>query len=263
MPLNLDNLKGKSLFVATPMYGNQCFGSFMESCMKLQSLCAENEIPFNFFALYNESLVTRARNYCVQKFLDSGFSHMIFIDSDINFNPIDVLKMLSYGDKDIICGPYSKKVIRWDRVSQAYSKGLMTLQSDPNLAEFFSGDFVFNFAPEVKKMRIDEPVSVLEAGTGFMLIRRETFEKYAEAYPELKYDGAHIRNNQKWEGEMVAYFDTVIDPETRRYLSEDFMFCKYARAIGMKVWLCPWVKLKHIGNHVYEGNFISTIDLLF
>ena len=61
---------------------------------------------------------------------------------------------------------------------------------------------------------------------------------------------------------MFAYFDTVIDPDSKRYLSEDYMFCRYARKAGMKVWVCPWIKLQHIGNYTFKGNFPSTIGLL-
>jgi hypothetical protein len=54
----------------------------------------------------------------------------------------------------------------------------------------------------------------------------------------------------------------VIDPATRRYLSEDYMFCQYARAIGIHVWLCPWIKLQHIGSYIFAGSLqhLAKID---
>ena len=259
IPLNPEKLKGKSLFVATPMYGGQCTGAYMYSCLQLQQECQKYGVPFRFYALYNESLVTRARNYCADTFLRSEFTHMLFIDSDIHFNPVDALKMLAYDDKDIICGPYTKKNIRWDRVLGAYNRNLF---SDPESAEDFGGDFAFNAAPETKNIVLSEPCEVMESATGFMLIKRETFETYASHYPELAFETDHPESCEWKDKEMIAYFDTVIDPKTKRYLSEDFMFCQYARKAGLKVWLCPWVKLQHIGNYTYKGDFISTLTLI-
>tara|TARA_Y100001973_G_C5166488_1_gene316494 strand:- start:241 stop:1026 length:786 start_codon:yes stop_codon:yes gene_type:complete len=259
--MNLKNLKGKSLYVTTPMYGNQCNGGFMQSCMRLQRLCLEYEIPFEFYIVFNESLVTRARNTCVKEFLKTDFTHMMFIDADIVFDPMDVIKMLSYNDKDIICGTYSKKRIRWDRVMEAYSKGFISKNSDPEKIENFTGDFFFS--PIGEKMSMSDPVEVEDAGTGFMMIRRDCFDKFKNFYPELNYVQDSDRSGEEIDSAgMFAYFDTVIDPDSKRYLSEDYMFCRYARKAGMKVWVCPWIKLQHIGNYTFKGNFPSTIGLL-
>jgi len=260
--LNISKLKGKSLYVATPMYGNQCNGGYMQACMRLQRMCLELNVGFDLYTLFNESLVTRARNACVHEFLKTDYTHMMFIDADIVFDPVDVLKMLTY-DRDIICGPYSKKKIRWDRVMQAMSQGSLNLGSSDAEIESFTGDFFFTPASN-KKLSLTVPTEVAEAGTGFMIIKRECFEKFEHAYPELKYTSdTSGAEGEFYKQEMVAYFDTVIDPDSKRYLSEDYMFCQYARKIGLKVWLCPWVKLQHIGNYTYRGNFPSTVNLLF
>ena len=88
-----------------------------------------------------------------------------------------------------------------------------------------------------------------------MMIHRSVFERYAEAYPELRYFPDHARS-EHFDGtrEITAFFDTVIDPVSKRYLSEDYMFSQYARNIGIKVWLCPWMQLQHVGSYVFGGN---------
>jgi hypothetical protein len=260
--INFDNLKGKSLFVCTPMYGNQCNGGYMHACMDLQRICIDHNIPFGFYIVYNESLVTRARNTCASKFLDSGFSHMMFIDADVAFRPEDVLQMLSYDDKDILCGPYTKKIIKWDHVMEALERGFINPKSASHQIESFSGDFVFTPLPKITDFHPEEPVEVLESGTGFMMIKREVFGNFAKKHPHLKYVSDHKDNKDLKDKKMVAFFDTVIDPKSKRYLSEDYMFCQYARKAGSKVWLCPWIRLQHIGNYVYKGDFLSTIALV-
>jgi len=259
--LEISRLKGKKLFIATPMYGNQCNGGYMQACMRLQKMCYELDVPIELYVVFNESLVTRARNVCVHEFLKTDYTHMMFIDSDIVFDPLDVLKFLAY-DRDIMCGAYSKKTIRWDRALQALSTGDLNLGSTDSDVESFTGDFFFSPSGS-GRMSFYDPVEVTDTGTGFMMIKRECFEEFEKAYPELKYVSDTSGDGQKYyQKEMVAYFDTVIDPDSNRYLSEDYMFCRYSKKIGLKVWLAPWAKLQHIGSYTYKGDFLSTMKLL-
>jgi hypothetical protein len=39
------------------------------------------------------------------------------------------------------------------------------------------------------------------------------------------------------------------------------MFCQYARDAGMKVWLCPWMKLEHQGTYVFGGSLVDLANL--
>ena len=41
---------------------------------------------------------------------------------------------------------------------------------------------------------------------------------------------------------------------SNRYLSEDYMFCYNVQRMGMKVWLCPWMELKHVGSYIFGGS---------
>lgn len=255
--MDTSRIAHKKLFVATPMYGGQCSGFFTKACVDLQSFCSKNDIYVDFYYLMNESLITRARNYCVDVFLQSDCTHMMFIDSDIDFNAEDVIKLLFMCDDgtglDIVTGPYPKKCIAWEKVMKAVQNGHAV--DDPTMLSEYAGDYVFNLVESVKAMDINNPIEIKEGGTGFMMIHRKVFEDYAKAYPELKYKPDHVRHDA-WNGdnEITAFFDCVIDPETKRYLSEDFMFSQYARAIGKRVWMCPWMKINHLGTAMFKGN---------
>ena len=260
MPINqftYDDIKHKSLFLATPMYGGNCSGFYTKATADLATACARGGIQLKFYYLFNESLITRARNYCVDEFLRSDCTHMMFIDSDIGFNYKDVLTLLHLCNEDdghdIMCGPYPKKTIAWEKVSKACEMGYG--KDNPFELEQFAGDYVFNPVEGAKSFRIDEPVEIKEGGTGFMMIHRKVFEKYAEAYPELSYKPDHART-EHFDGtkEITAFFDCIIDPKTKRYLSEDYMFSHYARDIGLKVWYCPWMQMQHIGTYSFKGN---------
>lgn len=259
LEVSIEELQKNKIMIATPMYGGQCFGVYAKSCIDLANKCSNYKIPIKFHYLFNESLITRARNYLVDEFLRSDFTHLVFIDSDINFNPNDVLALVAL-DKDIVAGPYPKKTIAWEKVAEAVRSGVV--DDDIMSLSKYSGDFVFNPVPGTKSFSIGEPVEVLEAGTGFMAIKRETLEKFQEAYPDLKYKPDHARTtNFDGSRDIHAFFDTVIDPESKRYLSEDYMFCQYARHIGLEVWMCPWMELSHIGTHIFDSNVKSLAKL--
>lgn len=263
---DVKELKGKKIFIATPMYGGQCSGFYTKSMCDLQKFCDEIGVDIHHYFLFNESLITRARNYCVDEFLRSDCTHMMFIDSDIGFYYLDVIKLLFLCDpakgKDIVTAPYPKKTVAWEKVHQAAVQG----HADDNpfkLAEF-AGDYVFNPVQNQKSFKVNEPVEIREGGTGFMMIDRSVFGDYAEAYPELRYRPDHTRtDNFAGDTEITAFFDCVIDPESKRYLSEDYMFSQYARKIGKTIWMCPWMQLQHVGTMSFKGNLgaIATLGV--
>ena len=262
--VSVEELRKRKIFIATPMYGGMCLGQYCKSTADLAMLAANYQMTIQFFYLYNESLITRARNYLVDEFLRSECTHMMFIDADIGFDPNDVVALSVIAeegsDKEIVCGPYPKKCISWEKIKRAVDKGFA--DKNPNDLDKYVGDYVFNPVQGDAEIRLDEPVEVLEGGTGFMMIQRSAFEKYAKAYPEYSYKPDHARTKH-FDGtrEILAYFDCIIDPETKRYLSEDYMFCQQARKAGIKVWLCPWMKLEHTGTMVFGGSLTDLAQI--
>jgi hypothetical protein len=262
--VSIEDLRKRKIFVATPMYGGMCTGQYCKSSADLAILSSKYGMDVRFFYLYNESLITRARNYLVDEFLRSDCTHLMFIDADIGFDPDDVIALSviaeTGSDKEVVCGPYPKKCISWEKIKKAVDRGFA--DKDPQQLEKYVGDYVFNPTDGQDSIALNEPVEVLEGGTGFMIIQRGVFEKYKKAYPHLSYKPDHVRT-EHFDGsrEIHAYFDCVIDPKTKRYLSEDYMFCQYARDAGMKVWLCPWMKLEHQGTYVFGGSLVDLANL--
>lgn len=292
LSVKIEDLRKNNLFVATPMYGGQNHGLYMKSALDLQGMCMQYGVQLKFSFLFNESLITRARNYLVDEFLRSDCTHLLFIDSDISFDPNDVIALLAL-DKDIIGAPYPKKAINWKNIGRAIVQNPAV-----NTAELdrLVGDYVFNPVPGTTKFNVHEPLEVMEIGTGFMMVKREVFDKFREAYPKQRYKPDHV-GQANFDGSRYihAYFDTVIDNgftyddmyklmqdvaegksnakktakeymeleknASHRYLSEDYMFCQYWRKIGGQIWLCPWMKTQHIGTYAFSGDMESIARL--
>ena len=206
----ISELRKKRIFVATPMYGGMCSGMYTKACCDLATTATKYQIDLKFFYLFNESLITRARNYCVDEFLRSEYTHLMFIDSDINFDPNYVLTLaaLCNDERPIIGGIYPKKCIAWEKVHNAVDKGLA--DDDPMMLERFTGDFVFNPVGGQQTISLSEPVEALEIGTGFMMLQRDVLEKFQKEYPKFRYKPDHNRS-EHFDGSRYihAFFDTI------------------------------------------------------
>jgi hypothetical protein len=256
--VKIDDLKQNKLFVATPMYGGMAHGMYVKSCLDLQAVMTRYGVETKFSFLFNESLITRARNYLVDEFLRSDCTHLLFIDSDIHYNPQDVIALMAL-DKDVIGGPYPKKSINWGAIASAARKHP---DMEPKELETLVGEYVFNVVKGTSQFSVTEPLEVMEIGTGFMMVKRDVFKKMEEAYPTIRYKPDHV-GQANFDGTRYihAYFDTVIDTKdsitgggSERYLSEDYMFCQMWRKIGGEIYLCPWMKTQHIGTYAFTGN---------
>lgn len=231
----------KKLFIAVPSYGYKCFTPFVESLLKLQKLVDNTpdvEIEYRFIP--QESLITRARNILVSHFLESDCTHMMFIDADIEFHAEDVLLLLSH-DKDLIVGAYPHK-------SLTKQEGL-------------SDQACFNYAINMIQDNIEINHGVMEikyGATGFMMMTRSMLNDMIKYYPETKYINDMVVGDE-YKKEYHALFDCIIDPESKRYLSEDYTFCKRWRDMGGKIYADISINLTHIGTKMYHGSFFMKL----
>jgi hypothetical protein len=251
-------LRQKHIFIATPCYGGQIGEPYFRSMMRLAILCNKYDIPFTISTLANESLITRGRNTLTSFFMENKeATHLFFIDADIEFNPEDLLRMVAY-DKPVVVGAYPKKAINWTSIINASRNNP---DENESTIEGHSSNYVVNFdhltdengnrTPQVQI--VDNLVRLKDAGTGFMCIQRDVIQKMFDAHPETKYVN-DINVDMKFEPYMYALFDGIIDPESRRYLSEDYTFCRRWQNMGGQIYLDPRTALNHVGHYTFRGN---------
>ena len=256
IPLGL--LRQKHIFIATPCYGGQLGEPYFRSMMRFAILCNKYDIKYTISTLANESLITRGRNTLNSFFMENKeATHLFFIDADIEFNPEDILRMVAY-DKPIIVGAYPKKALNWNSIINAARDDL---SETADTIEGHSSNYVvnFDFVKDAEGNRtgqvqiVDNLVKLKDAGTGFMCIQKDVIQKMFDALPETKYVN-DINVDAKFEPFMYALFDCIIDPESRRYLSEDYTFCRRWQDMGGEVWLDPRTALNHVGHYTFRGN---------
>lgn len=239
------------LWVATPCYGNMVTQQYLKSILKLQKACLERGLPVAVDTLGNESLVTRARNTLVATFLDRPtFSHMLFIDADIAFEPEAVFRLLDSGHQ-VVGGIYPIKWLDWGRIAGTVKAG----HPNPEPA-------ALHYAVDFEGGQIKGEKGFARAryvATGFLMMARPALERMRTALPDHKINVTHVAGLPPSENHY-AFFDTMIDPESRQYLSEDYAFCRRWAGIGGEIWVDLTSKLTHIGSHAFQGDLSAVLQ---
>ena len=235
------------IVVATPCYGGLVTQSYMTSVLKLTQHAAGGDFDLDVVLLGGDALISRARSLLVAHTLDnSRVTHVLFIDADIGFEVEQVLRLLRF-DRDFVAGFYPVKQIDWQQVPRR------ALEGEPLSS---AGLTYVGTLCSGEALRLDDGFAMaVYAGTGFQLIRREVFERMMAAYPELRFRRAHdMTNRVPPSDKLFALFDSLIEPETGVYLSEDYAFCRRWRAMGGEIWLDTRSRLTHSGPQSFVGD---------
>jgi hypothetical protein len=191
----------------------------------------------------NESLVHRARNISVARYMmRTEAEYFMFIDADVKFEPEAVMRLIGSGH-DVSCAVYPKKVVMWDQAERAVNEG------DTRDLNKLAASLVMNFKNQNTQI-VDGFAEVLDGPTGFLMIKRDVFVRMFKQYPELNCKNDH--QNRDFD-DYCAVFDCMIDPESRRYLSEDYAFCRRWQQMGGKIFADVTTTLGHVGNIRFHG----------
>lgn len=247
-----EKLQEWNVFFALPCYDSHVTEPFMMSF--LQSCIYFKEIGLKYsVCTISDSLINRARNNLVAKFMGNpDFTHMVFIDVDLEFNKEAILKLL-WHDKDVITASYPIKEINWDKVKEGSKADI----ASEDLMEFATRYVVHMTKPGENQLNIDNgAIECYEAGTGFMLIKRQVFDKMFKKYKKLKYKDDTNSLHGEEINNAYALFNSYVDDDGR-FLSEDYGFCRYWQKVGGKIWVDPTINLKHFGRIKYTGKMLE------
>ena len=108
--LNIDLLREAKIYIGMPCFGGKILDSTFMSFIKWGHKAIELGMSWAVECVSNESLITRARNISVASFLKSPakFTHLMFIDADIAWEPWNLLSLLNR-DEDVVGGLYAAK----------------------------------------------------------------------------------------------------------------------------------------------------------
>ena len=220
-----------SVMIAMPCYDSVKV-STMISLIKLVQQLGKSGIQVSINTM-KSPLIHQARNYLTSVFLTTDFTHLLFVDSDVEFEPEAVLRML-VAKKDVICTPYRVKSLD---VNQKM------------------------YTVELKKDAPLEPGDLIEitAGpTGIMLIHRDVFKKIIEKFPELKIKNSVFPQPGPDHEYYYNFFEFTFNEGYAA--GEDVSFCKLVQKTGFKLYANTASFTKHHGSYAWGGRFKDALE---
>ena len=253
------------LYILTPCYGGMCYVNYVTQLMATKDLLRTFGIEMVVLFMRSESLITRGRNNLIAKAMsDPAMTHAIFIDSDITWNPISILKLMIH-DKDINGGLYPLKKYYWDRLTKENMDAYIQKKNVSYNSKLSDNQIIYhnllkyNYNTVGSVDIVNNLLEIYTLATGFMMIKRECIQKMMDSYPLSKYTddtGFLSVDESKY---AYALFDC--DVLNEKYLSEDWLFCHRWKEIGGKIYVDVTIDLIHTGQEDFTGRFLSTIVL--
>ena len=209
--------------------------------------------------LPTESLINRARNKFVTKFLDNkefNGTHLLFIDADIGFTLQNFLRVIEF-NKEVVTCTYPVKGFYWQQL-------LDRIKENNNIDEQTMRDYLLQFNVNLYPNTEFKQgfARVKESATGFMMIRREVFTTIINKNPQLKYK-PDLRTGIENSENAFDFFPVGIYKEkdgVNRFLSEDYYFCRLWEECGGEIWTDLSTPITHLGNTEYHGMFMTQLN---
>ena len=225
-----------SVFIAMPCYDSVKINTMLSIFQLIQKL-GQSKVEVGINTM-KSPLIHQARNYLTSVFLTTDYTHLLFIDSDVEFGPEAGLRMLVAG-KDIVTTPYRAKNL--DIATYTYTVKF----PDPKVIPILPGKLV-----------------EIEAGpAGLMLIHRRVFEKIIKNRPDLKIKNraneALVQTDQSHKF-YYNFFDFAF--EDGYTWGEDVSFCKLARKEGFKLYANTESMTAHRGEYAWVGKFGDSLE---
>lgn len=246
-----------NLFIAIPCYGGKLNNLTFNSIVNSIDWLRNQNHSIRVDTLSNESLVNRARNTFVTKFLDEkefNGTHLLFIDADIVFT-IDNLKRIIDFNKDIVTCTYPTKSLAWNKLQKKIK------YSDKEQIQNLLMQYNINLYDDDNIQTFNGFARVKESATGFMLIKKEVFTTIMNKFQNLKYT-PDLRSGIEGSDNAYDFFPVGCYKEKNgitRFLSEDYYFCRLAEECGFEIWTDISTPITHLGSFEYSGRYIDQL----
>ncbi len=243
--------------IATPCFGEKLGMNYVLGLVNFQREAIAAQMAFDVHFRPGDSLVTRVRNDCVAYFVaDARYTHLLWIDADLGFAPEAAFRLL-LADRDVAAGVYPLKREDWP------VEGVPAGTTRQKFEELYARYTVNTGREGEAEVRIvidaDGFIKVREAPTGFMCIKRSVFDRLIARHPERRYVPDWPEGTFPAGAVHYRFFDVMVDPDSGRYLSEDYGFCRLWETAGGEIYVDARSDLTHLGERLYRGDFAATL----
>ena len=256
------------VYILTPTYGSMCYVNYTICLIETIKLLKQYNIEVQVEFCRNDSLIPRARNNLLARAMSNPkMTHVLYIDTDITWKPVDIIRLL-LSDKRIVGGVYPLKKIEWDRLKQPNIVDSWTSKkdrhemlrntSDQVLIENHMLNYNINRLTTGNIEVRNNLIEIKHLATGFMMLQRKMVECMQKAFPSTKYtDDVNFLKPHENE-QAYALFDCAVVDE--KYLSEDWLFCQRWSNMGGQIYADISIDLMHTGLHDFKGSLLTAIS---
>jgi hypothetical protein len=206
----------------------------------------------------DSSDIVYARNLYAREVLNSKtLDGLLFVDSDMQFRPALVLKMLRL-EAELVGVAYPKRALNLDQFARAMADGgaftpeakLKALANTYQYTVIPSWD-----TPKVERLKVVGGFAKMAAaGMGCTLISRTALQAMIDGkVVDRRKDVIDGVEQLSW-----GFFDCVKVGEIS--LSEDFSFCyRWTRLLGRDLWVCVDEPITHLGDFGYQTRYLDRL----
>lgn len=231
---NTVRLNDRRLMIALPLYDGRLNVEAAFNIINLCALAGKYNFTIDLAHISFCSILPKARNVMVHRFMESDCTDLLFLDSDVTFTCDDIVRLLAIStNKDVVGGIYPRK--------KADKNLIATVIFDENANPIYDEN------------------GLIEAEcipTGFMMIRRHVLEKLIANHPEWDYYDGEGQEDESPVKQSAVFDFSIMD---NLYYGEDYTFCKRVRAEGMKVHIDPGLEIGHFGNIELKSNVMEKL----
>lgn len=240
------------ILIATPAYDGNVKTGYVRSLVATQTMLHAHGIKYGYKTVEGSDVVV-SRNYLGALMLEQPkYTHILFVDADMTFDPLTVARMI-VEKKPLIGCVYPKRTVDLNRVIE-----LAQEYKDPQQVLALAHEFVVRFPTNNEDVQVvDGLVKVAGLGMGLCLISREVFTRLA-ATSKLSMHQTHPKSGLK--NRMHGFFDQMVVDDGM--LSEDLAFCERWRTLcGGDVWAMTADRIGHIGSLEFAVPYIEYLRL--
>lgn len=223
----------RRILYAMPTYSGALQWGAHQTLLAAQREAIANGWEVDFYPRSGDSMVHRARNVLFTAFYNGNYDDVLFVDSDIAAKAGSFARIMN-APVDFVGGTYRSKTDKETYVHKILETGQMRVEPDTKLIE------------------------VAGIPGGYMRLTRAAATKLVETFQDRWFTDTTLPPDMN---HAYCLFDFHFDERQNILWSEDFWFCQLWRNhCGGKVWLDPALKLDHIGEKAWEGDYVSYLQ---
>lgn len=239
------------ILIASPTYDGAVRVEYMKSVMATTDYLSKSGIEWDFL-IEPSTLLHVMRSVMASKaMMDGGYTHLLFVDTDMGF-PLSAVRKLIAADKEVIGCAYPYRTIPLHENIPAEPKTFRQAVSEVV-------PYAVRLRPDLKELAVTDGIcEVGSLGTGLLLISVAALKKMVDAGAAKPY-GCHFPYSQWHKHETYhGFFEhLVVDGQ---YLGEDYSFCKrWIEVCGGQIYAVVDQEIFHVGPMPVIGRYVDRL----